>query len=315
MTNQAIENHLPAAGEALDGFLGMLLSGATPLEFEEPTATDSAAVAAQAVDHVALVGGSEAERFAVLLEKGWVPALAQATLGEPLQAGEAGADDLISEMAAQGYGAVQSSLADAGVTLGVVSFDVHASADELPAFAADLIRVAFSMEHEGKELRGFAVLPAVQAAQPEAQPATPPAPSPSSPSTTVPPAGGSSPPVDNLSSGGPRPVSAPASVASVAFPDLGAESIGGDGADANFALLAEVELEVTVELGRRRLPLSDLLQLTTGSVVELEKLVGEPLEVYANGRLIAEGEAVVIDEQFGVRITGLAARQRGRALL
>ncbi|MDX1530351.1 MAG: FliM/FliN family flagellar motor switch protein, partial [Rhodothermales bacterium] len=58
--------------------------------------------------------------------------------------------------------------------------------------------------------------------------------------------------------------------------------------------------------------------LTTGSVVELEKLVGEPLEIYANGRLIAEGEAVVIDEQFGVRITALAAaerKKRGRAFL
>ena len=67
---------------------------------------------------------------------------------------------------------------------------------------------------------------------------------------------------------------------------------------------------------RRRLPLADVLHLTTGSVIELENLVGEPLEVYANGRLIAEGEAVVIDEQFGVRITRLASdRQRTKAFM
>lgn len=95
-------------------------------------------------------------------------------------------------------------------------------------------------------------------------------------------------------------------LASAAFPDFGSEHLG-DGATGHFEVLAEVELEVTVELGRRRLPLADVLRLTKGSVVELEKLVGEPLSVYANGRLIAEGEAVVVDEQFGVRITRLAA--------
>jgi flagellar motor switch protein FliN/FliY len=73
-------------------------------------------------------------------------------------------------------------------------------------------------------------------------------------------------------------------------------------------MLADVELDVTVELGRRRMPLADILRLTSGSVVELEKLVGEPLQVFANNRLIAEGEAVVIDDQFGVRITSLASR-------
>ena len=93
--------------------------------------------------------------------------------------------------------------------------------------------------------------------------------------------------------------------------DFGGEQMRGDGhASGTLEMLQEVELEVTVELGRRRLPLSDLLRLTTGSVIELEKLVGEPLAVYANGRLIAEGEAVVIDEQFGVRITNLASAQR-----
>jgi len=96
----------------------------------------------------------------------------------------------------------------------------------------------------------------------------------------------------------------PVSVAPLNLPDLGPEAISGDGGHP-FGLLADVELAVTVELGRRRLPLADILRLTTGSIIELEKLVGEPLDIYANGRLIAEGEAVVIDEQFGIRITSL----------
>ena len=106
------------------------------------------------------------------------------------------------------------------------------------------------------------------------------------------------------------------SVSPAAFPDLGSEQIMATLQNPNFGLLAQVELEVTVELGRRQLPLADVLNLTTGSVIELEKLVGEPLAVYANGRLIAEGEAVVIDEQFGVRITALAStQQRAKAFL
>ena len=67
-------------------------------------------------------------------------------------------------------------------------------------------------------------------------------------------------------------------------------------------LLGDVELEVTVELGRCRLPLAEVARLGIGSVVELDALAGEPLVVYANGRRIATGEAVVVDGQFGVRI-------------
>jgi flagellar motor switch protein FliN/FliY len=70
-------------------------------------------------------------------------------------------------------------------------------------------------------------------------------------------------------------------------------------------ILGDVEVNVTVELGRRRIPLNELLKLTRGSIIELEKLVGEPLEVYVNNRLIADGEAVVIDDHFGIRITNV----------
>ncbi len=71
---------------------------------------------------------------------------------------------------------------------------------------------------------------------------------------------------------------------------------------ATMDLLADVELDVTVELGRCRLPLGEVARLGVGSVVELDTLAGEPLVVYANGRRIASGEAVVVDGQFGIRI-------------
>lgn len=75
----------------------------------------------------------------------------------------------------------------------------------------------------------------------------------------------------------------------------------------NLELLKDVELDISVELGRRNLPLGDILHLVRGSVVELNKLAGEPVEIYANGHRIAEGEVVVIDEHFGVRITNLVS--------
>lgn len=80
---------------------------------------------------------------------------------------------------------------------------------------------------------------------------------------------------------------------------------------ATLDLLADVELEVSVELGRRRLPLSEVARLRVGSVVELDTEAGEPLVVYANGRRIATGEAVVVDGRLGVRITAVEAAGRG----
>lgn len=69
--------------------------------------------------------------------------------------------------------------------------------------------------------------------------------------------------------------------------------------------ILDIPLDVSAELGRTRLLISELLQLGQGSVVELNKLAGEPLEVYVNGKLVARGEAVVINEKFGVRLTDI----------
>jgi flagellar motor switch protein FliN/FliY len=74
---------------------------------------------------------------------------------------------------------------------------------------------------------------------------------------------------------------------------------------ANLKLILDIPLQVTVELGRKRLLVHDLLQLSQGSVIELSKQIGEPFEVLVNHKLIARGEVVVINDKFGVRITDI----------
>jgi len=71
--------------------------------------------------------------------------------------------------------------------------------------------------------------------------------------------------------------------------------------------LLDVPLEVSVELGRSKVLIKDLLQMREGSVVELDKMAGEPLEVYVNSRLIARGEAVVVDDKVGLRLTDVVS--------
>jgi flagellar motor switch protein FliN/FliY len=73
----------------------------------------------------------------------------------------------------------------------------------------------------------------------------------------------------------------------------------------NIDFLLDIPLELTVELGRARLLIKDLLQLGQGSVVELEKLAGEPMEILVNNKLVARGEVVVVNEKFGVRLTDI----------
>ena len=68
-------------------------------------------------------------------------------------------------------------------------------------------------------------------------------------------------------------------------------------------LLRDVEVEVTLEIGRKRMKIGDLLRLGTGQTLELDKAAGEPLEIVVNGRLIGRGEAVVLGDRYGLRIT------------
>ena len=73
-------------------------------------------------------------------------------------------------------------------------------------------------------------------------------------------------------------------------------------------LIMDVPLELTVELGRTKMQIKEILDLGAGSIVELDKLAGEPVDVLVNGKLIAKGEVVVIDESFGIRITNIVSQ-------
>ncbi|MBC87272.1 MAG: flagellar motor switch protein FliN [Bdellovibrionaceae bacterium] len=75
--------------------------------------------------------------------------------------------------------------------------------------------------------------------------------------------------------------------------------------DRNLNIIMDIPLKVTVELGRTKMVVSELLNLGQGSVVELNKLAGEPMEVLVNDKLVARGEAVVVNEKFGVRLTDI----------
>ncbi|MAE58363.1 MAG: flagellar motor switch protein FliN [Halobacteriovorax sp.] len=73
----------------------------------------------------------------------------------------------------------------------------------------------------------------------------------------------------------------------------------------NLDFILDIPLKVTVELGRTDVVIKDLLQLGQGSVLELDKLAGEPLEILVNGKMVAKGEVVVVNEKFGIRLTDI----------
>ena len=81
------------------------------------------------------------------------------------------------------------------------------------------------------------------------------------------------------------------------------EGISGAGNDLNMIL--DIPVQLTVELGRTRIPIKHILQLAQGSVVELDALAGEPMDVLVNGFLIAQGEVVVVNDKFGIRLTDI----------
>ncbi|HEX4384827.1 MAG TPA: flagellar motor switch protein FliN [Myxococcales bacterium] len=86
------------------------------------------------------------------------------------------------------------------------------------------------------------------------------------------------------------------------------QNLSADAGEPNarrLALLLDVNLDISVELGRSRMSIQELLGLGPGSVIELDKLAGEPLDILVNDRLIARGEAVVMNDKFGVRITDI----------
>ena len=70
-------------------------------------------------------------------------------------------------------------------------------------------------------------------------------------------------------------------------------------------MILDIPVQLTVELGRTRIPIKNILQLAQGSVVELETMAGEPMDVLVNGYLIAQGEVVVVNDKFGIRLTDI----------
>ena len=87
------------------------------------------------------------------------------------------------------------------------------------------------------------------------------------------------------------------------------EAPGGSDGGANIDLLMDVKLPVTVELGRNNVQVKDILDFSPGSIVELNRLASEPVDILVNGVLVARGEVVVIEEHFGVRLTSLISPQ------
>ncbi|MDD3676131.1 MAG: flagellar motor switch protein FliN [Thauera propionica] len=92
--------------------------------------------------------------------------------------------------------------------------------------------------------------------------------------------------------------------ASQIFEDFGAGG-GNKGSLNDFDMILDIPVQITVELGRTKLSIRNLLQLAHGSVVELEGLAGEPMDVLVNGTLIAQGEVVVVNDKFGIRLTDI----------
>lgn len=109
---------------------------------------------------------------------------------------------------------------------------------------------------------------------------------------------------DNLLSGLEEEPVDKVNVAPAAFQDFNAEKRSSE-EPRQIDMLLDVNLEAIVELGRKSIPIKDVLQLGRGSIIELNKTAGEPLDIYVNNKKLAEGEVVVVDERFGIRITHL----------
>jgi flagellar motor switch protein FliN/FliY len=96
-----------------------------------------------------------------------------------------------------------------------------------------------------------------------------------------------------------------ASAAAAPFPELAAEKQPEAEGEIKLDAILDVPVTVSMEIGRARVSIRNLLQLNQGSVVELDRLAGEPMDVLVNGTLVAQGEVVVVNEKFGIRLTDI----------
>lgn len=283
----------------------------------------------------------------IAFDDNWIPQLSSAMLGVEEKDVNEITRDLIKEFTAQLVGNVQLSLKDAGIAITPGDVDVLKSAQIATAvvpgdyFIAQ-VEVSGKFEIEGDEQPDLAMIVAFALPSQDkidavfgkpkqaAKPAPKPAPAPVAQEEELLAGGDSLPPLtqDDLddmfgNESAPAPAAvktppkaaapvkkpkAPVNAAKAEFDDFNPELDMSSSLEVrNLELLKDVELDISVELGRKEMPLGDVLHLVRGSVIELNKLAGEPVEVYANGHRIAEGEVVVIDEHFGVRITNLVS--------
>ena len=110
--------------------------------------------------------------------------------------------------------------------------------------------------------------------------------------------------IDWTSSMSDKPTTNDPALASEVFEELSADNVHS-GAGASFDMIQDIPVNLTVELGRTKIAIRSLLQLAQGSVIELDGLAGEPMDVLVNGCLIAQGEVVVVNDRFGIRLTDI----------
>lgn len=324
MSPDKLAKHAPTGRKALASFLETILGETVPVKMSGPKEISSDTLDEQFERCYAILGRSrESEPFVVLVDMEWLPFLSNAMLGDKLTEWNDEADDFLGEIASQVHATLQQAMADENVELHEANFTILPEIVALPSelLTDELLQTSIVLDTPEKHIEGHLLLPLAprESAAGGSDPAAP-----NGADTTrseeaermqTEPQGG---PAPASEIGGDREDESQVDVAFPSFPDFDdANNVeaGPDQAD-KFELLGDVEIELAVELGRRQMPLQDILRLTNGSIVELDKLAGEPLQIYANNRLIAEGEAVVIDDQFGVRITRLASSdRRARALL
>lgn len=106
----------------------------------------------------------------------------------------------------------------------------------------------------------------------------------------------------------PEPTPPPATSTDIDFDELGASIMGHS--EVPLSLLMDLTLPISIELGRTTMAVQDILRLGRGSVVQLERLAGEPIDIFIGDRRFAEGEVVVLGEHFGVRVTRILSRTK-----
>jgi flagellar motor switch protein FliN/FliY len=103
------------------------------------------------------------------------------------------------------------------------------------------------------------------------------------------------------------PIQKGAAATPAQFGELGPDAATGAGPEMNLNLILDVAVSLSLEVGRAKMPVRNLLQLAPGAIVELDRKAGEPLDVLVNGVRIARGELVVVDEKFGIRLTDVVS--------